>query len=107
MLTYDKHWAKPEPSKFVLTVNDKELKNDMKESFSIFQETINVKYECEFKKFGILYHREVKEITLTVPPDQKELDVKFSWESDSRINIAQAKEILCITHEGSKEKNVA
>jgi hypothetical protein len=95
MLTYEKHWYKPTPSKFSLFANGTEIKQGSKEFVELENNVLTVCYECEFKKLGILYHREKKEIIFEIPAEKRACTIDFSWDSDNRIAIADATSCKC------------
>lgn len=93
MITYTNHWAKPFPSTFKLLANAQEIRPSTNKRIPVENGKLEVQYECEFKKFGILYHREHRSLMFKVPPQEKNLEIKFSWYDNNRIVIANAQPV--------------
>lgn len=89
MITYMDHWAKPYPSKFNLFVNGKIVKKGEQITVPNGDKELCVGYECEFKKFGIMYHQEKKEKKVPVCQLGNSAQVTFSWYTPDRIEIKQ------------------
>ena len=110
-ITYDKHWYKPSPSDFEVSVNDQKfitLKNGQpvqhKSKIAVIKNKVKVTYEWAFNKFGKLWHKEKKELEFILQPDQDEVNLAFCWDDDNRINIDKANMILCSNLEQTTNK---
>lgn len=111
-ITYERHWYKPFPSEFKISVNDQDymtLDNGKPKlhdkAFTLDSNNIKVAYEWTLNKFGKLWHTEKKELHFEIPPDKKEFNINFSWDSDVRIIIDNAKMILCSNLDQTKQSS--
>lgn len=87
MITYMDHWAKPYPSKFNLFVNGAVVKKGQQIEIPVGATEVSVGYECEFKKFGIMYHQEKKEKKVPVAALGSQAEVTFSWYNPDRLDV--------------------
>ncbi|MGB8467923.1 MAG: hypothetical protein WCE21_02875 [Candidatus Babeliales bacterium] len=87
MITYEGHWAKPKPSLFQVTINQKLLGNNESVTVPVSDGKVTVAYACEFKRFGIMYHQEKKELSLPLPAGHKQASITFCWDAPDRIAL--------------------
>lgn len=80
------------PSKFCLSVDGKKLEPTEHTEIKLTGDQLTVQYEYEFAN-GLYTGK--KDVSFTVKPDAKELNINFSWDDNYRIQIdnAQAKSI--------------
>ena len=72
------------PTKFSITINDQELKQDEEMDVTIKDNKLSVRYDYEFmdgKRTG------AKVVHFEVDPEAQELDLSFSWKDKWRVII--------------------
>jgi hypothetical protein len=86
MITYKKHWSgHHSPSKFVVTVNDQEIKKGIATPIKVKNDTLAVSYNYEFTALGKVYRTGGKKLEYKVPKEVKKLTSTFSWDTPSNL----------------------
>ena len=80
MTTYKRHWTGSyTPSKFILSVNDQEVKQGSHEKIKIKDNTLKVRYDFVFSVGGVPYRSGGKVVEFKVPDDVEAIEPTFSW----------------------------
>lgn len=83
MTTYKRHWSGKHitPSKFVVSVNDQELKHGIGEKIKIIDDTLKIRYDYVFSVAGVKYRSGGKVLEFKVPADVENIEPTFSWDT--------------------------
>lgn len=92
------------PEKFIVSIQNKEIDLNTKKTFELTENNLQICYECEFKKWGILYHRENHAVEFNLSKKETDFDLEFTWESDFRLDIKNASPINFVNLDTLKTK---
>jgi hypothetical protein len=91
MLTYKKHWSgHHSPSKFVVCINDQELKKGTMMPVKIKDDKLEITYSYEFRALGRVQRKGGKRIEFKVPKEVEKVCSTFSWDDHESFVLDKA-----------------
>lgn len=97
MITYKKHWSGNHmPSKFIVKVNDQELKKGVPTPVKVVNDNVRISYTYEFRAMGCVYRTGGKNLEYKIPQKVEQCKSTFSWDEPNNFILEHGQLINAI-----------
>ncbi len=97
MVTYKKHWSGHHaPSKFIVKVNDQELKKGVPTPVKVVDDNVRISYSYEFRAMGCVYRTGGRNLEYKIPKKVEQCSSTFSWDAPHNL-ILEHGQLVAVT----------